>query len=496
MIPVVGGYDANWSRSNSKWSPSNSFHVIGWLASQESASKPRLATEPRQYQDRRLASYAGLTSTCVFFVLKYLSQIRTLDKVRRSRCTAIFAHGSLSTDFTTGCLGRADRANFEALCAWLRKRGAEVSDAISVESSNMVLCANAELGCVAARDVEQGATLLRIPQKCCIVSPLGAEKLLGSAACSLKVVGVDPLDVVLAVALAQERSLGERSELWSYLCMLGEPAKSFPAFFNMCDLVALRCPLLSSRFQERRDTIIDVAEALGLSRDALLSAWQHVAKRRFGCEFGSFMLPVGDLLNHSFKPTCAWEAAQQDGEISWRLYACVRLTKGDPLTFTYREDPDDLLLLTSGFVVADNPFNRIIAGPEELHRCLDHVANPESPIDFSQWRAREFRNQLPIADSGSSLCLVKRCHGGLQWNSRWLDLCGLAFTVSDDVPHWSHIPGGDEGYCATVKRAVSYLMNSTPEEEQASLNGQLALRFRVGQQRLLEDAMLDLWQTL
>jgi len=411
---------------------------------------------------------------------------------RRFMSTAAAADGQTDTSF-------AD------LASWLRERGSYVSDVISLVDSDPLASKGGERGCVASRAVEQGELLLELPLACCMAPAPGMEAALEPVANDLAAAGVDPKDAALAVALAEERSLGGSSAWWPYVRLVGEPIRTFPCFFQDEDLLALQSPPLAESLAATVRAIERTASWRGLERDALLSAWQLMASRRFGCEQGRYMLPLGDLLNHSFEPSCGWERPEQSGKAAWRLVALKRLGSGEVLNFEYCKDPNHLLLSTSGFVVPGNPFNRIMARPAELRESLAAVANPRSAADFARWRCAEFERQLPDPETpspGLSMYILGKVPGGVQWNPLWLDLCGLAVSASSGT-HWSREPGGIEAYCQTVERATSGLFTTTIGDDKAALesgrlsaNGTLAAQFLLGQKQLVEEAVASLRQRM
>jgi len=391
------------------------------------------------------------------------------------------------------------------LVSWLEARGATVSRALDVVEDDPAAGEPGVRGCVATRAIEEGELILELPLALCLAAPSETEASLGPLALELDGAGVNVKDAALAVALAEERALGAGSAWWPYLCVVGDPAETFPTFFDDSDLAALQSPALAESLAEKVAALERLASFRALDRRALLASWQLVAGRRFGCEMGRFMIPLGDLMNHSFQPTCAWEKPVPGGRASWRLVALRRLERGDPLSFEYCQDPNHLLLSTSGFVTADNPFNRIMAKPSDLRRCLAGVANPQSPADFARLRMEEIERQLPDSEDdspGMSMFVVGRSPRGIQWNPLWLDLCALA-TSAVPEPHWSQLPGGLEAYCKTLEQASWALFKTTTEQDAAALqaddlspNGALAARLLLGQKLLLEEAVGSLRQQM
>ena len=69
-------------------------------------------------------------------------------------------------------------------------------------------------------------------------------------------------------------------------------------------------------------------------RESLLLVWG----RRFSCDVATGMIPLGDLLNHRFYPSCAWESPTLEAPDVWKLRAKVDMSAGESLNFCYCED--------------------------------------------------------------------------------------------------------------------------------------------------------------
>mmetsp|Transcript_113000 Transcript_113000/g.319662 ORF Transcript_113000/g.319662 Transcript_113000/m.319662 type:complete len:500 (+) Transcript_113000:53-1552(+) len=383
----------------------------------------------------------------------------------------------------------------DSLAEWLRARGTIISDAICVVSEDPVVGSR---GCVATRAVEQGELLMELPLACCFAAAPGVDDALGPLVDRLDTAGINVKDAALAVAFAEEKSLGENSPWWPYVACVGEAEMTFPFFFNSDDLDALQSPSLAASLSEKVEALRAVAAHKSLDEKSFLAAYQLVLGRRFGTGDERYMLPHGDLLNHSFTPTCKFEDPQKGANPMWRLIALRRISPGEALNFEYCQDSNHLLLATSGFVVGGNPFNRIMARPADLRRGLRAVCNAGSPDDFARFRSEEFEKQLPDPEEESmSMYLVGKKNGLIQWNPLWLNLCGLAVTMSPTGPHWSQLAGGTAAYCAAVEDATwTALFDTTLEQDASKLeggglteNGRLALRFRMGQKELLKEAL-------
>ncbi len=68
------------------------------------------------------------------------------------------------------------------------------------------------------------------------------------------------------------------------------------------------------------------------------------------------MLPLIDMCNHSFAPNCK---LQPLGDGSLQLIALQDIPHRQPLLLSYGGLSNDFLLMDYGFVVANNPFDRV-----------------------------------------------------------------------------------------------------------------------------------------
>lgn len=346
---------------------------------------------------------------------------------------------------------------------------------------------------------------MSLPLNCCLAAPEGAQEALAQAKDLLAHAGIAMEDAALAVALAEERALGPQSPWWPFLQVVGDPPANFPGTFEVDDLAELQSHPLEERLTATAKAYGSLAELRGLGTTELLQAMHLVHSRRFGCDDGRVMFPVGDLLNHSFEPSCEIVTPQGD-VLTWQIRTKRHVSKGEPLTHRYCDDPNHMLLLNSGFVVPGNPNNRIMARPCDLRRCLSSVMRADVGEVFAGWRQAQIEEQLPDPEGGagmSMLLLGPGKDGGLMWNPLWLNLCGLAIISSAQDPHWSTRPGGKEDYCDAVEKASWGLFATSLDAdlrdlaaEEVSANKALALEFRIGQKELLIEAIALLRQQI
>lgn len=397
--------------------------------------------------------------------------------------------------------------HLRVLAEWLQARGTTVSEKIGVIEDDGT---GGGRGLVAAEAFIEDEVVLELPLACCFSAAPGLQAQLASALPTLAEAGVGGDDAALTVAMATERSLGQNSAWWPYIQSVGEPRHTFPCFFADGDLEALQSvPLIES--QQALSTGLDkLASCSGIDRSALAAAMQLVRTRRFGCEQGRFMLPLGDLTNHSFYPTCVWDKPTPERQ-TWRLKAARGgMQPNEPITFCYCTDPNHLLLHTSGFVVPENPFTRIMVKPRELRESLISASaegpGAAAPEEFAKWRREQIEENLPDPEEdgpGVSMFFVGRKGGGTQWNPLWLNLCGLAMATSMDGAHWSQRPGGVDEYFGVLKNASWRIFGTTLEDDQEAMkaeglseNRQLALAFRIQQKEVLTEALNGFYKQL
>lgn len=393
------------------------------------------------------------------------------------------------------------------LAEWLQARGTTVSEKIGVVEDDNT---GGGRGLAAVEAFMEDEVVLDLPLACCFAAAPGLQAQLASALPALAEAGVNGPDAALAVAMATERSLGQSSAWWPYIQSVGQPSPTFPCLFADGDLEALQSVPLAESLDALSRGLDKLSSCSGTDRSELAASLQLVMTRRFGCEEGRFMLPIGDLMNHSFYPTCVWEKPTPERQ-SWRLVAGRGgVQPNEPISFCYCSDPNHLLLSTVGFVVPGNPFSRIMVKPHELRRCLTTAIaegpGAAAPEEFAKWRQEQIEENLPDPEEdgpGVSMFFVGRKGGGTQWNPLWLNLCGLAMATSMDGEHWSRRPGGLEEYFGVLKNASWHLFDTTLEEDEEAMkaqglsqNRELALAFRMQQKEVLTEALNGFYKQL
>lgn len=88
------------------------------------------------------------------------------------------------------------------------------------------------------------------------------------------------------------------------------------------------------------------------------------------------MLPLIDMCNHSFTPNCKLQPA---GGGTLQLVALQDIPHQQPLLLSYGSLSNDFLLMDYGFVVPNNPFDRV-----QLSFNLD-LLEVKPPCDLSLW---------------------------------------------------------------------------------------------------------------
>lgn len=68
------------------------------------------------------------------------------------------------------------------------------------------------------------------------------------------------------------------------------------------------------------------------------------------------MLPLIDMCNHSFQPNCSLKALD-NGDV--QLVTAQEVAANQPLQLSYGSMSNDVLLMDYGFVLPNNPFDRV-----------------------------------------------------------------------------------------------------------------------------------------
>eukprot|EP00929_Paragymnodinium_shiwhaense_P071227 TRINITY_DN36220_c0_g1_i1.p1 TRINITY_DN36220_c0_g1~~TRINITY_DN36220_c0_g1_i1.p1 ORF type:complete len:498 (+),score=80.13 TRINITY_DN36220_c0_g1_i1:142-1635(+) len=472
--------------------------MVGARSSSSSSARPALLSDPSKQGTHSTSSHVDVPAGAFCAAATASVAVAVAAKRRkhhraRKQAARIVARAS-------------SNPQFDSLVDWVKSNGAYVSDAVTLVGSDGVEGEGGDKrGTVATRAIKAGERIMEFPVGCCLSprqQPVG-NQLDPEIARALDRAGAKETDMNLAITLAEERLKGEASP-WNLYNTMVTCDHTFPLFYEEGELEVLENHPLQESIKTVSEMVSVVAKKNGLPDEALREAWQLVKGRRFASDTCAVMIPVGDFLNHSLESSCAWDFPTPQHPDSWTLKAKHDIKEGEPLTFTYCEDPNHLLVGSSGFVLPENPNNRIMVRPCDLRQALLKISNPSSPFQFAEWRKTEIFKQLPDPEEegvGLGMFLVGRVPNGIQWNPLWLNLVGLAITQSPDAV-WNKLPDGNKQFIEAIEAASWSIFNSGLEADlstdvsAASPNVQLAAAFRRSYKKLMQEALTKLRQNM
>ena len=136
------------------------------------------------------------------------------------------------------------------------------------------------------------------------------------------------------------------------------------------------------------------------------------------------LLPVVDLINHSFEANCIiQDAAERGGPGAVAVVAATDVAAGEALRTNYGEIGNEQLLLNYGFVLDDNPYDTLSIPVGALSYVLaqDAVRDPRSDADPAEAEALAAQQlHLLVAAGASDLESLT-----LEWSGA-LDACSMA----------------------------------------------------------------------
>jgi hypothetical protein len=257
--------------------------------------------------------------------------------------------------------------------------------------------------------------------------------------------------VQLGLKLLLEHSKGDESYFAPYIRSLPSLYGTMPAFFTAADLAELHFPdiqrqaagrmaqldLVARECMRIRGRDEDPFKGKVISKAALNWATCSVSSRAYrvrgnvgqrGGHLAS-MLPVVDLINHSFEANCILQAAERGGPGAVEVAAATDIACGDALRTNYGEIGNAQLLLNYGFVLASNPHDAltlpvgalsyVVAQSREDEQQLDATAAPASAEDEAEQLATQQLRLLLESGSSELECLTLGSSGEL-------DACSMA----------------------------------------------------------------------
>ncbi|KAK3275910.1 hypothetical protein CYMTET_15991 [Cymbomonas tetramitiformis] len=324
--------------------------------------------------------------------------------VRRSRPRLASAEANIETE--------TDEARFEEFFEFLRANGADTTGVKVVPDDN------GGHGLVAARKANEGDVLVILP-------PHLQLSYRGEGALARLVAQVPPKAwlpgeqgkqaTCLAMALLAHRAQDNVLALAPYLRTLPASFPGSPVFFAAAEFDALQMPLASVA-KQRCAALHHLASGplagpqpafSGCSVDLNAVGWALacVSSRAFrvhGAGLAPSLLPVMDLANHALEPNVR-VSAEPDGTVTMR--ATAPLETGEAVLNNYGALSNDFLLLDYGFVIDDNPFDRV-----ELRFDLAFVAEaaaraggPSVDLPLPAWKAEALAGLLALQGNGGTL---------------------------------------------------------------------------------------------
>ncbi|KAF8068228.1 SETD3 [Scenedesmus sp. PABB004] len=255
------------------------------------------------------------------------------------------------------------------LVAWVRANGGAVNGVAPADLAGAD--GGSGWGLVATQAVEQpGARLIELPRRCQLTYDESSDPRL------LALVAQVPDELwgaKLALQLLAQRVAGGGSAFAPYVAQLPVGVAGVPMFFARDALEAVEYPPVVEQVKRRGrwlhrfaldvlaklpGTPADPFDGVAVDTNSLGWALAVVTSRAFrvaGPTAPAALLPLIDMANHSFQPNA--EVLPVPGGVA--LVAKTKIPAGAPLLLSYGPLSNDFLLMDYGFVVPDNPHDRV-----------------------------------------------------------------------------------------------------------------------------------------
>jgi len=213
----------------------------------------------------------------------------------------------------------------------------------------------------------------------------------------------------LGLKLLLEQSKGEQSYFAPYIRSLPSQYGTMPSFFSASDLAELHFPDIQrqaagrmaqldllgrecTRIQGREEDPFKGKVMSKTAKTQLIWATCSVSSRAYrvrgnvgqrGGHLAS-MLPVIDLINHSFEANCVLQAAEGAGPGAVAVAAATDIACGDALRTNYGEIGNAQLLLNYGFVLDNNPYDVLTLPIGALSYVIAQVQQVQQDCESEQ----------------------------------------------------------------------------------------------------------------
>ncbi|BBN19866.1 hypothetical protein MPTK1_8g14370 [Marchantia polymorpha subsp. ruderalis] len=441
----------------------------------------------------------------------------------RPWCTGRFCHGARA-------LQTPD------LRQWVEKHGGYVSPGIELSQDGQ-----SGLGLLASQWIPRGQTLIRLPSRL----QLGMRS--GDANCpadeTLQTIAnrvpEELWSLKLGLKLLNEKAK-ENSFWWPYISLLPQRFQT-PIFFSGEEIASLQYPPLIHQVKKRCQVLYQISSkdipavletcpaekhpfgGQQVDGGALGWAMSAVSSRAFRLQNSAgdserVLLPLIDMCNHSFSPNSRLEQipTPDNTDFLFQVVAESSLEKGMPLSLTYGALSNDYLLLDYGFVVSENPHDRVELKYDpsllDVARMAGGLSSqgPQSFTSPAPWQ-QALLAQLRLQGAGASLMVTLGgpdiVEGRLLAALRILyaaDVSELRHQDLEQLQQWGSKPPlgfANERNVLRTLAALSALVltrsfATTVEQDRASLgtlehssNQQLTMGYRLEKKQMLLDTV-------
>ncbi|KAL3675689.1 hypothetical protein R1sor_025637 [Riccia sorocarpa] len=263
---------------------------------------------------------------------------------------------------------------------WVEKNGGYVSSGIELTQDGQ-----SGLGLRTTQWIPRGQTVISLPSHLPLGMRFDDTRNADSEAVQAIVnrVPEELWALRLGMKLLNEKAK-ENSFWWPYISLLPQRFQ-IPIFFSGDEIASLQYPPLIYQVKKRCKVLYELSTrdipavlqtcqgekhpfagqdvdggALGWAMSAVSSRAFRLQNKKSG-DSERVLLPLIDMCNHSFAPNSRLEQISTGDNLDYKLQVVAEssLENGTPLTLNYGALSNDLLLLDYGFIVPDNPYDRV-----------------------------------------------------------------------------------------------------------------------------------------
>ena len=246
---------------------------------------------------------------------------------------------------------------------WLKENGAKIEN-LSIQNK-----INGEREVISKYDLRENDNVVKIPKKLIITDEHAEDTYYGQCLLNGDYSKINNLGIAL-VAIYMLTTFNTDCFFKPYYDILPTDINHFPIFWSKKELLRLQGSNILNKISDRigsfkNDYNVIVENCPGFKEQFPFKHFVYVrtliGSRNFGIQVNGknrvAMIPFADMLNHDASPSTKWYYSQQSGCFHMDMNKSVN--SGIEITDTYGKKCNSNYLLFYGFVLPNNPHNKV-----------------------------------------------------------------------------------------------------------------------------------------